>query len=130
MSASGASLSGRLVRVKLKNSRRVEVRLAVIRGRERNLKAWDAVTLKPGSRTMLRRLNEAGWITIAPNYPSGHADLPALGAYMTQLRSITNEGQGITDRFVVWEYHGPLECEEVETILGMFERAGKAVGII
>lgn len=32
-----------------------------------------------------RRLNEAGWITIAPNYPSGHADLPALGAWLNRV---------------------------------------------
>lgn len=32
-----------------------------------------------------RRLNEAGWITIAPNYPSGHADLPSLGAGLNRV---------------------------------------------
>lgn len=38
--------------------------------------------------------------------------------YLTQLRSITGEGEsGISGRFVGWEYHGPLECEEVCTVL-------------
>lgn len=32
-----------------------------------------------------RRLNEAGWITIAPNYPSGHADLPTLGDWLNRV---------------------------------------------
>lgn len=37
--------------------------------------------------------------------------------HLAQLREITNEGIGVKDRFVVWEYHGPLECDEVETVL-------------
>lgn len=38
--------------------------------------------------------------------------------YLTQLRSITGEGESnITGRYIGWEYHGPLECEEVCTIL-------------
>jgi hypothetical protein len=41
--------------------------------------------------------------------------------YLAQLRTITNEGNAVTDRYVVWEYHGPLECDEVETILTMMK---------
>ncbi len=38
--------------------------------------------------------------------------------YLTQLRSITGEGEaGVKGRFIGWEYHGPLEQEEVCTIL-------------
>ena len=38
--------------------------------------------------------------------------------YLTQLRSITGEGEGgIKGRYIGWEYHGPLECEEVCAIL-------------
>jgi len=58
VSARNARLAGKIVRVKLANKRRVEIRLAVIRDRQRKLQAWDAVTLKPGTRTLLRRLNK------------------------------------------------------------------------
>lgn len=37
--------------------------------------------------------------------------------HLTQLRGITGEGESITDRFVVWEYHGPLESDEIATLL-------------
>jgi hypothetical protein len=37
---------------------------------------------------------------------------------------ITDEGNPVTDRYVVWEYHGPLECDEVETILTVMQGAG------
>jgi len=41
--------------------------------------------------------------------------------YLTQLRSITGEGEtSIKGRYIGWEYHGPLECEEVVTILRAF----------
>jgi hypothetical protein len=58
VSAKNASLTGKIVRVQLKNKRRVEIRLAIIRDRQRKLQAWDAVMLKRGSRTLLRRLNK------------------------------------------------------------------------
>lgn len=39
-------------------------------------------------------------------------------SYLTQLRSITNEGEsGLSGRYIGWEYHGPLECDEITTIL-------------
>lgn len=38
--------------------------------------------------------------------------------YLTQLRSITGEGSAsIKGRYIGWEYHGPLECDEVCTLL-------------
>lgn len=38
--------------------------------------------------------------------------------YLTQLRSITGEGDSsIKGRYIGWEYHGPLECEEICTLL-------------
>lgn len=38
--------------------------------------------------------------------------------YLTQLRSITGNTQAsIKGRYIGWEYHGPLDCEEVVTIL-------------
>jgi hypothetical protein len=46
---------------------------------------------------------------------------PATNASLTNLitlRSLTEESTGsITGRYVGWEYHGPLECEEVCDIL-------------
>jgi hypothetical protein len=37
---------------------------------------------------------------------------------LVALRSLTEESTGsITGRYVGWEYHGPLECEEVCDIL-------------
>lgn len=42
---------------------------------------------------------------------------PSLANLVT-LRSITEESTGqITGRYVGWEYHGPLECEEIVCIL-------------
>lgn len=35
----------------------------------------------------------------------------------TQIRAITGEGQAILNRYVLWEYHGPLEKSEVCTLL-------------
>jgi hypothetical protein len=38
--------------------------------------------------------------------------------YLTQLRSITGEGDSsLAGRYIGWEYHGPLECDEIATIL-------------
>lgn len=39
-------------------------------------------------------------------------------SYLIQLRSVTGEGSGtVTGRYIGWEYHGPLECSEIVTIL-------------
>jgi hypothetical protein len=46
--------------------------------------------------------------------------------HLAQLRSITNEGNAVTDRYVLWEYHGPLECDEIETMISMLEGPEKA----
>jgi hypothetical protein len=41
--------------------------------------------------------------------------------YLTQLRSITGEGQSsIKGRYIGWEYHGPLDCEEIALVLRAF----------
>lgn len=48
--------------------------------------------------------------------------------HLTQLRVITGEGEGIKDRFVMWEYHGALECDEICDLLramGQHEKAEK-----
>jgi hypothetical protein len=37
--------------------------------------------------------------------------------HLAQLRTITDEGNPVTGRYVLWEFHGPLECDEVEIIL-------------
>ena len=37
--------------------------------------------------------------------------------YLNNLRDITGEGEGIKGRFVMWEYHGPLECEDIAALL-------------
>jgi hypothetical protein len=53
----GATLRGRVVSVRISNRQPVEVRLAVVRDRQRKLQAWNAVKLEPGVRTLTRRLN-------------------------------------------------------------------------
>lgn len=48
--------------------------------------------------------------------------------HLNQLRAITNEGQALQGRFVMWEYHGPLEVQEVADLmrsLGRIEEADK-----
>jgi hypothetical protein len=37
--------------------------------------------------------------------------------HLNELRSITNEGESVKDRYVIWEYHGPLEPEEIAVLL-------------
>lgn len=37
--------------------------------------------------------------------------------YLNNLRDITGEGEGIKGRYVMWEYHGPLECEDIAALL-------------
>lgn len=37
--------------------------------------------------------------------------------YLTSLRAINNTTDIIKDRFVGWEYHGPLTCEDVAIVL-------------
>jgi hypothetical protein len=58
VSAKGATLSGRRVRVRISNTRAVQVRLDVIRGRQRKLQGWSAFRLNPGAHTITRRLGK------------------------------------------------------------------------
>jgi hypothetical protein len=37
--------------------------------------------------------------------------------HITQLRTLTEEGEAIKDRYVVWEFHGSLECDEIAALL-------------
>lgn len=46
--------------------------------------------------------------------------------HLAFLREITEEGEGIKDRYVMWEYHGSLECEEVAMLLRAMGKAEKA----
>jgi hypothetical protein len=47
---------------------------------------------------------------------------------LVTLRSLTDDSTGqITGRFVGWEYHGPLECEDVCTILTAMGREQEAI---
>lgn len=46
--------------------------------------------------------------------------------HLTHLRSITNEGEAITGRYVVWEYHGVLEKEDICILLHGAGRADDA----
>lgn len=59
------------------------------------------------SKTALRNL-----LTQGPDNGSAN-DLD----HLNELRSITNEGDSVKDRYVIWEYHGPLEAEEIATLL-------------
>ena len=43
-------------------------------------------------------------------------------SHIAELRAINGEGEQIKDRYVMWEYHGPLECEEIASLL---EAAGR-----
>lgn len=46
-----------------------------------------------------------------------------LPSYLSDLRAITNETPAITeDRWQVWEYHGPLTTEEMETMCNCLGR--------
>jgi hypothetical protein len=48
--------------------------------------------------------------------------------HLATLREMIGEGEGIIDRYVMWEYHGALECEEVAILLramGQDEKANK-----
>ncbi len=47
----------------------------------------------------------------------GHAVTDTSMNYLADLRSITGTGDAIKDRFVGWEYHGPLGCKEIATVL-------------
>ncbi len=47
-------------------------------------------------------------------------------SYITTLREITGTGQDtLTDRFHIWEYHGPMDHEDLEAILESTGRGGE-----
>lgn len=46
--------------------------------------------------------------------------------YLTSLRAINGATDAIKDRYVGWEYHGPLTCEDVATILRAMGRDDEA----
>jgi hypothetical protein len=67
------------------------------------------------NKAAVRRLLKEG-----PNYLGTEID------HITSLRAITGEGEAIKDRFLMWEYNGSLDCDEVITLLraaGMREQA-------
>ena len=37
--------------------------------------------------------------------------------YLDDLRAIGDEGEALQGRYVMWEYNGPLECDEIATLL-------------
>jgi hypothetical protein len=46
--------------------------------------------------------------------------------YLANFRMMLGEGEAVTDRYVMWEYHGALECQEISILLramGQFEKA-------
>lgn len=54
----------------------------------------------------------------------GPVTAPGL-SYLTDLRSITGEGESIMGRYVGWEYHGPLEIREVAAIMRAMARGAR-----
>ena len=58
VSARGATLSGTRVRVRISNTRVVQVRLEVLRSRQRKLQGWSEFRLEPGAHTITRRLGK------------------------------------------------------------------------
>lgn len=47
--------------------------------------------------------------------------------YLASLRAITGTTDVIKDRFVGWEYHGPLSCEDISLLLRALGREEEAV---
>jgi len=56
----------------------------------------------------------------------GHAVTDTSMSYLASLRSITGAADAIKDRFVGWEYHGPLGCREIATVLRALGQDGAA----
>jgi hypothetical protein len=48
------------------------------------------------------------------------------GDHLALLRELNNEGGPIKDRYVMWEYHGSLECDEIATLLRALGKESKA----
>lgn len=51
------------------------------------------------------------------NRKNGQAVTDSSMNYLTSLRAITGSTDAIKDRFIGWEYHGPLSAEHIATIL-------------
>lgn len=47
--------------------------------------------------------------------------------HLVFLREITEEGEGIKDRYIMWEYHGSLDCEEIALLLRAMGKEEKAL---
>lgn len=47
----------------------------------------------------------------------GATDASEDTTHIADLRALTGEGEQIKDRFVMWEFHGALECDEVAILL-------------
>lgn len=57
-----------------------------------------------------------------PTIPAGEVD------HLVMLRAVNGEGDPLSERYVMWEYHGALECEEICHMLramGQHEKAEK-----
>lgn len=63
---------------------------------------------------------------IIENRTVGHILTDSSLNYLTSLRAITGTTDVIKDRYVGWEYHGPLACEDVATILRAMGREDQA----
>jgi hypothetical protein len=46
--------------------------------------------------------------------------------HLAVLREMIGEGEAIIDRYLMWEYHGALECEEVAILLRAMDRHEEA----
>ena len=97
----------------------------------------------PNKRTLRRLAKDMGFYPHAmavllkegPRQHSGSGN--ASMNYMAQLRAIEAGGaqtdgvDALADRYLLWEYHGPLEAEQIETMLrasGQFEEADRIAG--
>lgn len=78
-----------------------------------NKKQMRALARKRGfSQDGIRRLLDAGPTKGAP-------------AYLANLRAITGQNQTVvSDRYQVWEYHGPLEVNQIELLAEFLGRDG------
>jgi hypothetical protein len=80
---------------------------------ERHL--WSAKDLRALVRE--RGFNPTAVREILNDGKAGRPVTDSSMSYLTQLRAITGRTDAIRDRFVGWEYHGPLKCEDVCAVL-------------
>ena len=55
-----------------------------------------------------------------PTIPAGEVD------HLVMLRAVNDEGNPISERYVMWEYHGALECDEICNMLRALGQGEKA----